>query len=338
MITYELSPEITRVAVVMGVVFAVLLYERFNLTTGGAIVPGYLAINFLHPVAIVLTLVGGVLVHLLVEGPMTKKWILYGRRKFEIQVLIGLAFGALVSISASLLGLLDPRLAALTTVGFLLPGLVAHDISRQGMQKTILAVLGVTAILLVFLLGFNSLLMLFPPDNLGFTVVIETLTGFPTELLMLAVAVSVLAGMVLYSRFGIRSGGFITGAYIALISPRIADIVFTVVVAVLTWFIVVKLLMPRLLIFGRRKFATMLLVAAVVGWVLEVVLLYLLNETYVPWRGMTVATLMIPAMVANEAQRQGWLKTVIGTSTSAVITVVVMGVITLVLSWIQGMS
>ena len=67
----------------------------------------------------------------------------------------------------------------------------------------------------------------------------------------------------MFARLGLRSGGFITGAYLALVAPRWADVVFAVVLAVATWFVVVKLLMPRLLLFGGRRLSTMVLVGAV---------------------------------------------------------------------------
>ncbi len=39
---------------------------------------------------------------------------------------------------------------------------------------------------------------------------------------------------------------------------------------------------------------------------------------YTPWRGLTVITLMVPALLANDAQRQGWEKTLWGASLTGV--------------------
>ncbi|GGC56263.1 poly-gamma-glutamate biosynthesis protein PgsC [Hoyosella rhizosphaerae] len=327
MISYAFAPEIVRVAVVLGVILSVLMYERTHLTTGGAIVPGYLAISMFTPLSVMMTLVGGILTYFVVTILIAKRFILYGRRKFEIEVLVGLAFGALFTTFASVFGDVDPWLATLGGIGFLLPGIVAHDIARQGVRKTLIAVTIVSVALALFLVAFNSVLSLSPGDDLSLVREIGSVTGFPRELLFGAVAVSVLIGMAVYGKLGVRSGGFITGAYVALISPRWADLAFTVAVALITWLIVTKVLMPRLLIFGRRKLASMLLVAALVGWTVEIFLIVLTNAEYIPWRGMTVATLMVPALVANDAERQGWRKTAVGTSITAASTVLVMAAV-----------
>ena len=34
--------------------------------------------------------------------------------------------------------------------------------------------------------------------------------------------------------------------------------------------------------------------------------------TYQPWTGLTIITLMVPALLANDAQRQGWERTAWG--------------------------
>jgi len=115
------------------------------------------------------------------------------------------------------------------------------------------AVLGTTAILGVFVFVYTSLLEIAPLEP-GETVGgLVSVTAYPRELVLIAAAASVLIGMFVFSRLGLRSGGFISGAYIALVAPRWLDLVFASVVAVATWFVVVHLLMPRLLLFGRRK-------------------------------------------------------------------------------------
>ncbi len=153
----------------------------------------------------------------------------------------------------------------------------------------------------------------------------------PRELLIIAAASSVLIGMLVFSRLGLRSGGFISGAYIALVAPRWLDLVFAAVVAVATWFVVVHVLMPRLLLFGRRKLATMVLVGAILGWAAEVAVVAWTGGDYVPWRGLTIITLMVPALIANDAQRQGWEKTIWGVTLTSLGTFAVMNLLAAVL-------
>jgi hypothetical protein len=76
--------------------------------------------------------------------------------------------------------------------------------------------------------------------------------------------------------------------------------------------------MNFILIFGRRKMGMMVLVGAIVAWIGEVVVEYATGGAYVPWRGFHVITLMVPALLANDAQRQGVARTFWGAGIAAV--------------------
>ena len=52
---YYFQPEVVRVALVVGVVVSMLFYERVQLTTGGAIVPAYLALHLPRPLFVLTT-------------------------------------------------------------------------------------------------------------------------------------------------------------------------------------------------------------------------------------------------------------------------------------------
>lgn len=308
MIEYGIGPEIVRIAVVTGVVISVLFYERFHLTTGGAIVPGYLAIGLFNPLSVVSTFLAGILTYGLVHGVIVKRRIVYGRRLFELEVLIGLGFILVSTVAAGLLGELDPTWAGIAGIGFLVPGIIAHDMGRQGPRRTLFAT-GIVTLLLGVCVFLLSALFDLMPGAAGQVVELSSVIGFPAELLLLAVGVSVTAGTLLFQHRGLRSGGFITGAYLGLVSSRWADLVFVLGVSVITWFLVTRVLMPRLMLFGRRKLSAMLMVGALVAWGAELALQWATEGEYSPWLGMTVAPLLVPALIANDAERQGWTKT-----------------------------
>ncbi len=308
---YLFRPEVVRVALVASVVISMLFYERVQLTTGGAIVPAYLALQLSAPLYVASTLGAGYLTYLLVHRVLARRTILYGRRKFEIEVLIGLGVISVLAGLGTWLARIDPLLLGISGVGLLVPGILAHDMARQRPGRTLGAVLATSLLLGLFVYVYSSLLAIAPvqPEEVP---ALATVVGFPPELLFLAAAASVGLGMLVFARLGLRSGGFITGAYLALVGPRWPDLVFALAMAVITWFVVVHLLMPRLLLFGRRKLSTMVLVGAIVAWAGELAVVLLTDGTYVPWRGLTVITLMVPALLANDAQRQGWERTLWG--------------------------
>ncbi len=328
MYEYLFRPEVVRVALVLGVVVSMLFYERVQLTTGGAIVPAYLALHLPAPLAILVTLAAGYLTYVLVSVVLSRRFILYGRRRFEVEILVGLAIVLVLTLVSGLLGTLDPALLALSGIGFLVPGIIAHDMMRQRPGKTVLAVLTTSAILGLFVYLFASLIEIAPIEDASGEVALPALTGFPTDLLLVAAAASVGVGMLVFAKLGLRSGGFISGAYLALVAPRWLDLVFAVVVAVVVWFVVVRLLMPRLLLFGRRKLSTMVLVGAILTWAAELAVIAATDGRYEPWRGLIVITFMVPALLANDAQRQGWEKTLWGAGLTSLGVYSVMNLVT----------
>lgn len=314
---YGFPPEVVRVALVTSVVISMLFYERIQLTTGGAIVPAYLALYLPSPLFVLSTIAAAYVTFLVVNRVIARRRILYGRRKFEVEVLVGLGVITPAALLGSWLGDLDPVLLGLSGIGFLVPGILAHDMSRQRPGKTVLAVVTTTLLLGVFLFVYSSLLDI-APFAAGRAPALATVAGFPRELLFPAAAASVGIGMLVFSRLGLRSGGFISGAYLALVGPRWPDLVFALVVAVATWAVVVHVLMPRLLLFGRRKLSTMVLVGSILAWSCELAVSWATGGDYVPWRGLTAIALMVPALIANDAQRQGWERTLWGTALTGV--------------------
>lgn len=316
MAEYAVQPEVARVAIVFGVILSMLFYERVQLTTGGAIVPAYLALAATRPLAIIVTVGAGYLTYLVMTKVVAKRKILYGRRKFETEVLVGLGIILIATVAARLLGHLDPWLLGLAGIGFLIPGIIAHDMTRQRPGKT-LAAISIVTVMLVILVQLLSRVMSIAPGQSEPEPVLASVLGYPREVLLVAVALSVVIGMFVFAQFGLRSGGFISGAYLALVSPRWPDLIFTALVAVITWAVVVHVLMPRLLLFGRRKLSTMILIGALFGWSAELAMRAITHGEYIPWSGLTVATLMVPALIANDAQRQGWERTLWGTGLTA---------------------
>ncbi len=325
---YLFRPEVVRVALVLGVVVSMLFYERVQLTTGGAIVPAYLALHLPAPLSIVVTILAGYATYLLVSVVLSRRLILYGRRKFEVEVLVGLAIVMVLAVLSSWLGTIDPGLLAVSGIGFLVPGIIAHDMMRQRPGKTVLAIVATTLILGLFVYVFASLVEIAPIPPGSRTVALPTVTGYPVDLLLLAAAASVGVGMLVFARLGLRSGGFISGAYVALVAPRWLDLLFALVVAVAIWFVVVHLLMPRLLLFGRRKLSTMVLVGAILTWTAELAVIAATGGAYQPWPGLVIITFMVPALLANDAQRQGWEKTLWGAGMTALGVYGVMNVVT----------
>lgn len=314
---YFFRPEVVRIALVLSVVVSIVFYERLQLTTGGAIVPAYLATFLPTPVFVLSTILVAYVTFVLVNQIIAKRWILYGRRKFEVEILVGLVLVSVTTGASLLLTDFDPLLSGLAGVGLLIPGVLAHDMFRQRPRTTLIAVTATTAILALFLFIFASLLEISQAADDPLYLAADLDTAYPMGLLLPGVIMSVLMGLFIFDRLGIRSGGFITAAYLAMVLERPIDLLFAAGLGVLTWAVVTRLVMPRLLVFGRRKLSTMVLVGAILAWSAELSILVVTDGEVRPWEGFTLMTLMAPALLANDAQRQGLERTAWGAAIAA---------------------
>jgi poly-gamma-glutamate biosynthesis protein PgsC/CapC len=308
---YFFRPEVARVALVIGVVVSVLFYERLQLTTGGAIVPAYVALFLVQPLYVATTITIALVTYLIVNRVLVHRWILYGRRRFEVEVLIGLALVTVTVWVGEALELVHPVFIGLTGIGMVIPGIVAHDMGRQNPGRTLAALAATAAIVAAAVFVFGSLLEISPLQDQPPPLVGDE-TGYPINLLLAGAIASVVAGMVIYAVLGLRSGGYVSAAYLALLVVRPWDLVYTVVLALVIWYVVTRLVMPHVLIFGRRKLSSMIMVSAILAWPAAELIAWLSYGVFQPWKGFVLMSLMIPALVANDFERQGVEKTLWG--------------------------
>ncbi|WP_026425065.1 poly-gamma-glutamate biosynthesis protein PgsC/CapC [Actinokineospora inagensis] len=131
-----LLPEVATLGLAIGLVFSLACYLTTNLSPGGMITPGWLALTLVEDYrrALIVVVMSGltfVLVKLL-----QRVVILYGKRLFAAVVLTGV----LLQTTLFLLIQSDyPLLFSHQTLGFVVPGLIAYQLVRQPPVMTVLA-------------------------------------------------------------------------------------------------------------------------------------------------------------------------------------------------------
>ncbi len=149
-----------EIAVGLGVAFSLIFHEVFGLAAGGIVVPGYIAMNFHDPVKLVGTLIIALAVWVCIRI-ISQFVFVYGRRRMVIAVLLGFIFGYLTRqvFNAEIMeaGGMSIRLEA---IGYIIPGLIANWMERQGVLKTITTVLmgGAVVRLLVMIVTRGSII------------------------------------------------------------------------------------------------------------------------------------------------------------------------------------
>lgn len=126
----------------IGLVVALLVDETTGLKPGGYIVPGYLAMAVTEPVRLLATL-AVVFCVLAVLKLADRMLLLYGSRRFAFALLTGCLLKAGLAVALPSLGFAP---VGLLVIGFVIPGLTAHACDRQGIAKTLLALVLATAL------------------------------------------------------------------------------------------------------------------------------------------------------------------------------------------------
>ena len=130
--------------IVAGVAISLIFAELTGLSPAGLIVPGYIALSMQTPHRVVYTL--AVAVAAWGCARLLSRWmILYGRRRFAVLVLLAFA----IDTAVSSLGLLpyDPGM-----IGVLVPGIMAQEMEKQGLVKSLLSLAVVVGILVLIMM------------------------------------------------------------------------------------------------------------------------------------------------------------------------------------------
>ena len=139
-------------AIGLGLVVSLIFSETLGLAAGGMVVPGYVALMVHEPER----LAGTILASLLALGALkliSRYTLIYGRRRIVIAVLLGFAFGAM-SREILVFRLYNTTLE-FQTIGYIIPGLIANWMERQGIVQT-LCVMITTAVLVRLMLMMLS--------------------------------------------------------------------------------------------------------------------------------------------------------------------------------------
>lgn len=135
-------------AVGIGLVIGLLCSELLGLASAGLVVPGYLALHLTNPVPLTTTL--GVAFATFVAVKLVSSFpIVHGRRRTALMILFGYLLGMVVSNRT---GILPEDYAA---IGFIVPGLIALWMDKQGIPQTLSAlfIVSVAVRLSLVLLG-----------------------------------------------------------------------------------------------------------------------------------------------------------------------------------------
>ena len=128
---FEGIPEAIPIAIGIGMFISLFLTETLGITAGGLIVPGYIGLSMFTPSNMVLTFIVSIITIIIIKF-LSKFLLIYGKRRLVLSLILGFFFGYLSKIY------LAPDLSS---IGNIIPGLIASWMDRQGVSRTISVIL-----------------------------------------------------------------------------------------------------------------------------------------------------------------------------------------------------
>jgi gamma-polyglutamate biosynthesis protein CapC len=131
----------------IGILLGYLYYEVTGISPGGVIAPGYFALFIKQPDKMGMTIILSLFVWAALQF-LSRHFILYGRRKLLMAILMGFFFKLVIEIW------IQPVVAFhldLQSIGYIIPGLIANEMTRQKILPTIFS-LGIVTILVYFII------------------------------------------------------------------------------------------------------------------------------------------------------------------------------------------
>lgn len=129
--------------IILGIIISIIFYEITEISPGGIIVPGYIALFLDQPVRIVLTILLSIATLYLINF-LSQYTVLYGKRKFALMVMVSFILKFLFREGTEALSI---GIITTTAIGYIVPGITAQDMDRQGILKTVSSMLLVACVI-----------------------------------------------------------------------------------------------------------------------------------------------------------------------------------------------
>ena len=143
-----------EVAIGLGLVVSLFFSEVFGLAAGGMVVPGYFALHLNDPAAVIMTLVVALATYWIVHL-FSMIAIIFGKRRTVLMIIVGYILRMFVDFLATDI---SPALGAvgssdLVIIGYIIPGLIAIWIDRQGLVETISTLLTASVVVRLLMIA-----------------------------------------------------------------------------------------------------------------------------------------------------------------------------------------
>jgi poly-gamma-glutamate biosynthesis protein PgsC/CapC len=130
-----------------------------------------------------------------------------------------------------------------------------------------------------------------------------------------AVGLGVIISLVFSELLGASAGGIVVPGYIALYLDKPMQILGTILVSLLTW-LIIRFIGMFTLLFGKRRMVLSILVGFILGWASRN---FIFHDVTIYDLQMQSIGYIVPGLIANWFERQGFWKTIATMTIAAVL-------------------
>lgn len=130
-----------------------------------------------------------------------------------------------------------------------------------------------------------------------------------------AVGIGVILSLIFSELLGASAGGIVVPGYIALYLDKPMQIAGTLLVSLITWGII-RIIGSFTLLFGKRRMVLSILIGFIIGWASRMMVFQ--NHTVFDLQMQSIGYI-VPGLIANWFERQGFWKTISTMTIAAVL-------------------
>ena len=138
--------------IIIGVIISLIFFELTDISPGGIIVPSVLVLYISRPERLLITLFISLITFGFVKL-LSRFVLIYGKRRFAILIIVSIAFNFLFGL---LLNAISSGLITVSAVGYIIPGIIASTLYKQGIKRTMPALIIVTGFIYMILIIFQA--------------------------------------------------------------------------------------------------------------------------------------------------------------------------------------
>ncbi|MDD2493450.1 MAG: poly-gamma-glutamate biosynthesis protein PgsC [Bacilli bacterium] len=139
--------------IILGIIVSIIFYEITDISPGGIVVPGLMVMYVNQFDKMIYTVIVAIITYLVVKF-ISRYLVIFGKRRFVILILISILINFLLQ---TLLHSFSINLLSVSIIGYSIAGIIANDMYKQGIKRTLPALAIVLVVLELIILVYQQL-------------------------------------------------------------------------------------------------------------------------------------------------------------------------------------